>query len=107
MWRVRDILFFLCPTQISIKRGSSYPRIFDEFFAVVFVAGSRGPLPVDLDAVDDALPVEVVDGGRQVGEARRAAHEEAAEHDVLAPEAGHEARRRVLLAEVGEVGEGA
>ena len=65
---------------------------------------------MDLDTVDDALPVEGVDGGREVGEARRAALEEAAEDggaDGVAPEAGQEARRRVLLAEVGEVGEGA
>ena len=97
------------PSQPYIPR-SSYPRIFDQFFAVVLVPGSRRPLPVDLDAVDDALPVEGVDGGGEVGEARRAALEEAAEDggaDGVAPEAGQEARRRVLLAEVGEVGEGA
>ena len=97
------------PRQRLIPRFS-YPRIFDQFFAVVLVPGSRRPLPVDLDAVDDALPVEAVDGGREVGEARRAALEEAAEDggaDGVAPEAGQEARRRVLLAEVGQVGEGA
>ena len=88
----------------------SYPGIFDQFFSVIFVARAGRPLPVDLDAVDDAFPVEGVDGGGEVGEARRAALEEAAEDggaDGVAPEAGQEARRRVLLAEVGEVGEGA
>ena len=86
----------------------SYPGIFDQLLAVLLVPGAGRPLPVDLDAVDDALAVEGVDGGRQVGEAARL--KEAAEDggaDGLAPEAGQEAGGRVLLAEVGQVGEGA
>ena len=90
------------------KNCPTYPRIFDQLFAVVIVARAGRPLPVDLDAVDDALAVEAVDGGGQVGETRRAALEEAAEDGGphgLAPEAGQQAGGRVLLAEVGEVGE--
>ena len=87
----------------------SYPGIFDQLLAVLLVPGAGRPLPVDLDAVDDALAVEGVHGGGQVGEAAFRL-EEAAEDggaDGLAPEAGQEAGGGVLLAEVGQVGEGA
>lgn len=93
--------------KIILRAGifKTHPRVSDDLDAVLLSSLFDRPLPIDLDAVDDAILVQVVHGRGQVVKPVFVGDEaaEGVSREVVPAERGHDLQGRVLRPEDLEV----